>query len=318
MTKREKSRPRKRRSKKQPVTRRNLIRTVGGLCVLIILVVAAGFLAKYLLQQPKPRPQNARVFKKSIHKPLVYEVYPKEKAPSLPPKPAPKPSRIDRLPRVAIILDDMGYDSLLAKRFLSLDAAFTYSVLPHSPLQNKIAKEARAKGFEIMLHLPMEPVEYPVVDPGPGALLTSMPPDELIAQLEKNLAAVPFINGVNNHMGSKMTANSIQLNQIFSILKKRGLFFIDSRTSAESLCGPSARLLQVPFAERSVFLDHVQEPEKIRNQIRRLIRIAVHHGGAIGIGHPHTATYNVLRTMLPELKKKIHLVPASQMVKRIG
>jgi hypothetical protein len=119
-------------------------------------------------------------------------------------------------------------------------------------------------------------------------------------------------------MGSKMTADSTQLHQIFSILKKRGLFFIDSRTSAKSLCGPVARLFRVPFAERSVFLDHVQEPETIRNQIQRLIRIAVHNGGAIGIGHPHTATYNVLRTMLPELKKKIHLVPASQIVKRLG
>ena len=295
---------------------KNLLRALGGLCGLIILVAAAGFIVHTLWQQPKPRPPKIGEVKKSVQKPPVYEVYPKEKSTPPPPKPAPEPHRIDRLPRVAIILDDMGYDGSLAKRFLALDATLTYSVLPYSPLQNKIAKDAHEKGCEVMLHLPMEPVEYPVVDPGPGALLTSMSPDELIAQLEKNLNAVPFISGVNNHMGSKMTTHSTQLYQIFSVLKKKGLFFIDSRTSAESLCGPSARLFQVPFAERAVFLDHIQESEEIRSQIHRLIRIAIQRGGAIGIGHPHPETYNVLRTLLPELKKQVHLAPASRMVDR--
>ncbi|MBU4414329.1 MAG: divergent polysaccharide deacetylase family protein, partial [Proteobacteria bacterium] len=127
--------------------------------------------------------------------------------------------------------------------------------------------------------------------------------------------AIPFIKGVNNHMGSKMTTSSTQMYQIFSILKKRNLFFIDSLTTSESLCKPSARLLQLPFAQRDVFIDHIQDPDFIRKQINLLIRIADKHGEAIGIVHPHIITYNILRELLPELQKKVQLVPASQIVR---
>ena len=169
-----------------------------------------------------------------------------------------------------------------------------------------------------MLHLPMEPMEYPRVDPGPGALLTSMSPDELIAQLTKNLDTLPSARGVNNHMGSKMTTMSNQMYQIFSILKKRNLFFIDSRTTAESLSRPSARLLKIPFAQRDIFLDHVQNADFIRKQLKKLVRIAIRHGTAIGIGHPHPITIDVLQEELPKLKNKVELVPASAVVHVIG
>ena len=124
-----------------------------------------------------------------------------------------------------------------------------------------------------------------------------------------------MFKGVNNHMGSKMTASSTQIYQIFSILKKRNLFFIDRRTTSESLCKPSARLLQLPFAQRDVFIDHFQKTDFIRKQIKLLIRIADKHGEAIGIAHPHIITYNILRELLPELQKKVQLVPASQLVR---
>lgn len=169
-----------------------------------------------------------------------------------------------------------------------------------------------------MLHLPMEPVEYPDVNPGPGTLLTSMTPDQLTRQLEKDLDAVPFIKGVNNHMGSKMTAESSQMYQIFSILKKRGLYFVDSRTTAETICKPSARLFQIPFAQRDVFLDHLVKVEFIRKQLKELVQIAQRNGYAVGIGHPHSLTYQVLREMLPDLQKKIRLVPASEIVHPVG
>ena len=165
-----------------------------------------------------------------------------------------------------------------------------------------------------MLHLPMEPDEFPKVDPGPGALLTSMSPDVLIDQLNKNIDAVPYVKGVNNHMGSKMTRVSTQLYQIFSVLKKRNLFFIDSLTTADSLCKPSARLFRVPFAQRDVFLDHIQKPEFIRNQINLLLKIAESHGEAIGIAHPYEITFDVLYEIIPELQKKAVLVPASEVV----
>jgi len=169
-----------------------------------------------------------------------------------------------------------------------------------------------------MLHLPMEPEEYPKTDPGKGALLTSMTPDQLVRQLMADIRAVPGAKGVNNHMGSKMTAVSSQMYQIFTILKKENLFFVDSRTSGNSLCKPSARLLQVPFAERDVFLDHVVETDAIRKQVRELMEKAERDGSAVGIGHPHGETYQVLREMLPEINRRVRLVPASRLVSPIG
>jgi hypothetical protein len=164
----------------------------------------------------------------------------------------------------------------------------------------------------------MEPVEYPEVNPGPGTLLTSMSADELIFQLDANLNALPNVKGVNNHMGSRLTAESTQLYQIFSVLKQRELYFIDSRTSAESLCEPSARLFQIPFAQRDVFIDHYPTPDFIRKQIKELIRIAKRNGQAVGIMHPHATTFKILRDVLPELQNQVQLVPASKIVRPVG
>jgi polysaccharide deacetylase 2 family uncharacterized protein YibQ len=169
-----------------------------------------------------------------------------------------------------------------------------------------------------MIHMPMEPVEYPQVNPGPGTLLTSMSPDELIAQLDDNLNTLPDVKGINNHMGSRMTAESSQMYQIFSVLKKRGLFFIDSRTTAESLGEPSARLFKVPFAQRDVFIDHHLKADFIRKQINELIRVAKKNGTAVGILHPHLTTFEVLQDMLSDLQSQVQLVPASKVVHPIG
>jgi len=169
-----------------------------------------------------------------------------------------------------------------------------------------------------MLHLPLEPSEYPRVNPGPGVLLSSMSPDALIEQLTKDLDFIPHIRGVNNHMGSEITTISTKMYQIFSILKKRDLFFVDSKTSSDSLCKPSARLLKLPFGERDVFLDHAVDSDSIRKQIRTLLRIAQRQGEAIGIGHPHKTTYQVLREKLPEIKAEVQLVKASSIVEIMG
>lgn len=169
-----------------------------------------------------------------------------------------------------------------------------------------------------MLHLPMEPFEYPKVNPGPDALLVSMTPNELKTQLRKDIAGIPFVKGVNNHMGSRMTSLSSKMYQIFTILKEEDLFFIDSRTAAQSLCKPSARLLQIPFAERNTFLDHFQTPEAVNRQIDSLLRKALKNGSAIGIGHPHKITFEVLKERLPEITSKVKIVHASKLVKTLG
>jgi len=299
-------------SKKAGAFKSNIRKVLAGFFILMILVVGAGFFVNYYILKKQPEK------KEPVSKQPVFEVYPKGDEPSgkIPSKAKKQPA--GSLPKVAIIIDDLGYDNDLAKKYLELDAAFTFSLLPFSPFQKSIAQAAYKKGIETMLHLPMEPEEYPEVSPGPGALLTSMSPDQLISQLNKNLDDIPFIKGVNNHMGSKMTAKDTQMYQVFSVLKKRGLYFVDSRTTAKTLCKPSARLLKVSFAERDIFIDHVQDPEYIRDQINKLIKHAGKYGEAVAIIHPYPETYQVIREMLPSLKKKVNLVPASAIVSEIS
>ena len=312
----------RRKSRKNKLFQSSLAKVLAGVSILVFLVVTAGLLMHFLVTPEKPpKPvspeKSVPATQQTIAKSPTFEIYPSKKIPSL--KKTVKSTTPEKhRPLVAIIIDDLGYDKKIAIKFSKLNAVLTFSILPHSPFQKTIAHLSREKGFDIMLHLPMEPVEYPDVNPGPGTLLTSMTPDQLTRQLEDDLDAVPFIKGVNNHMGSKMTAASSQMYQIFTILKKRGLYFDDSRTTVETLCKPSARLFQIPFAQRDVFLDHVATAEFIRKQLNELVRIAQHNGYAVGIGHPHSLTYQVLREMLPELQKKVRLVPASEIVDLVG
>jgi len=223
----------------------------------------------------------------------------------------PPPPVKDHTPKIAIIIDDIGYDKKIAIALCDLDPNITFSVLPFSPFGKYISEKLYAKGAQLMLHLPMEPVKYPKVDPGPGAILSSMPPDTLLDQLKKDIKDVPYIVGVNNHMGSRLTAHPDQMNQIFTILKKENLFFIDSRTSPKSQCKASARLLRLRFAQRDVFLDNVQDPDYIIGQFGKLIVLAKKHGFAIGIGHPYKSTLEALSKELPRFKNKVKIVRAS-------
>ncbi|MCP4673863.1 MAG: divergent polysaccharide deacetylase family protein [Desulfobacula sp.] len=215
------------------------------------------------------------------------------------------------IPKIVIIIDDIGYDKKIAMALCDLNSNITFSVLPFAPFGKTISKQLHAKGSQLMLHLPMEPFEYPDVNPGPGAILSSMSPDILLDQLKKSINDIPNIVGVNNHMGSRITTNSDQMNQIFSTLKKKDLFFIDSRTAPKSQCKASARLFKLKFAQRDVFLDNFQNQEYITGQFNKLKALAKKHGFAIGIGHPYKATLHTLARELPKLEKKIQIVRAS-------
>ena len=327
--------PVRRKSAKRSKQKPSLLKPLAGVSILALLVLAAVLLADLLIEPvPAVLPKPGKVAKPSVRPdppaPKAaaalpkYEVFPPVEPLPEPPAALPEPvppekgPTVHPRPRIAIIIDDLGYDKRMAKKFISLEAALTFAVLPHSPHQKSIADMAYARGRETMLHLPMEPREYPSVNPGPGTLLSSMSPDELIRQLEENLAAVPHIKGVNNHMGSKLTAGSDQINQVFTILKKRGLFFVDSRTTGSTVCRPAAKLLQVPFAQRDVFIDHFQKPEFIRKQLKELVRIARRNGQAVGIAHPHGLTYRILKEVLPEILNEVDVVPASEIVAKVG
>jgi uncharacterized protein len=310
----------KRRTKKKSSRKADpalqLIKVVGALAILALLVVSAGVLTRHILRKPAtdvpPVVQIPVPPAKQPEKP-TYEIYPPQEPP---PKPLAKLHQLpgDHPPVVAIIIDDIGYDHPLAEKLLALDAPLTFSVLPYGPFSREIAMEARSRGHEIMLHLPMEPKEYPAVKPGPGALLNRMTPDQFIDQLKADILQIPGLRGVNNHMGSSISTSPKRMRQIFTILKKDGLFYIDSRTTAETVARPSAELLHVPFAERDIFIDHVETQRFIRKQLHKLIKRARRQGYAVGIAHPHALTYKVLAELLPELKKSVEMVPASMVV----
>ncbi len=314
----------KRKSKKSVRYKQRLIRSLLGVALLVFLIVAAGWL---LRQQQKARPPAATppaavTQPEKQHLPEkksdVFEIYPKTDVPIRPPLAAPKEIPPGERPKIAIIIDDLGEDRVIAEKFIKLEGALTFSLLPTATYQKKIAGKARQAGVEMMLHLPMEPMEYPAAKPGKGALLMSMTPDELIRQLNRNIDAVPGAKGVNNHMGSKMTAESAQIYQIFSVLKKRNLYFIDSRTTPDTICRPSARLFNLRFAQRDIFIDNIPQPDAIRKQLEKLALVAKSHGEAVGIAHPYPVTYEVLKNMLPKLREKFLLVPASEVVHHTG
>ena len=230
------------------------------------------------------------------------------------PTPTTRPTTPSKMPMLAIIIDDIGFDPHTADALARLDLNLTMAILPATPFAEKTARMLHERGIELMLHLPMEPMEYPEVDPGPGALLSTMEPDELIAALRSNLNRLPYIKGVNNHMGSALTALSPQMHQIFTVLKKRNLFFIDSYTNKNSVCSEAAHLFQLPFARRDIFLDNIQDVSYIRQQLKKLIKRAQTQHIAIGIGHPYPATIHALEEETGNLKQQVKLVPASTVV----
>jgi len=311
-SKKTKTKPSKKTSKKKVSSSRHPISLITVVGLFLAGVLAGGglfLLNAYFAHKPvKPiKPIPIEKFK-----PPKFEIFPTRTIAKKTRK-IPRP-KAGMQPMVSIIIDDMGYDRHLCEKFIRLKAPITCSILPESPYHVEIAKYAHKMGKCIMLHLPMEPIQYPAVNPGPGALLSSMPPDTITRVLKQDLALVPYISGVNNHMGSRLTADSDKMNQVLLILKTKGLFFIDSRTTAKSKARSAARLFKVPFAERDVFLDNVASKDRIKKQLEKLIRIAKKNGTAIGIGHPHKATLDAISEMLPQMKKETRLVYASELV----
>jgi polysaccharide deacetylase 2 family uncharacterized protein YibQ len=319
-TKKKRTPPKKKKTKKKNSQKIQFVKIFIGMLVVIVLVVLAGLLTHYLMLKKHPIDSVAghQPSKPTDSPKLTFEIYPKKDILSTKQKQKPKAPFTGSLPKIAIIIDDIGYDSNMVKQFIRLDIPLTLSILPQSPQKNRIVNLAYAANFDIMLHQPMEPNEYPKINPGPGTLLTNMSPDELILLLNKNLDDIPHVKGVNNHMGSRMTSRSDQMRQILSVLKKRGLFFVDSRTTAQTICKMSAQLLHVPFGERDVFIDHRHQGDFIEKQMQELVRIAQSHGEAIGIAHPHASTYQVLQKLIPQMKKTVTFVPVSELVKPVG
>jgi polysaccharide deacetylase 2 family uncharacterized protein YibQ len=225
----------------------------------------------------------------------------------------PKPSG-DRLPKLAIILDDVGGDDSAVNDIFALPNQITLSILPNHARSSEIAEEAHNRGYEVMLHLPMESEanESPEVH----QLHTGMSTAEVSRILSEMLNAVPHASGVNNHQGSRATTDAKLMEELMPLLHERHLFFIDSRTTAATLAYEVAQTDDVRSGFRNVpFLDDVQQQPAIRQELQRAIHGAKEKGEAIVIGHPHPETLQVLRQMLPQLQAQgIELVHASMLV----
>jgi polysaccharide deacetylase 2 family uncharacterized protein YibQ len=223
---------------------------------------------------------------------------------------------VARIYRAAIIIDDLGNDPGAAKRLLALPYPLTFSVLPDLEHSARTADEAYAHGREVMLHLPMEAVPGAPAQPGPGEIKVGMTRQEVERILEADLGSVPHVAGVNNHMGSRATADAALMSAVMKVLARRRLFFVDSRTTAQSAALDTARRAGVPAFYRSVFLDDTETVDYTLGQLRLFRRDIESQGAAIAIGHPHATTIAALGRFLPQLERDgIELVPASELVR---
>lgn len=199
--------------------------------------------------------------------------------------------------RVALVIDDLGRSLEELDDLHRLGVPITYAVLPFESQTPEVVAALRRRHDEILCHLPMEPRSGG--NPGPGALRAGMSPEQLRQSTLAAIAAVPGAVGVNNHMGSALSADPGSMSTILGVLAERGLYFLDSRTSAQSVGFRVATSLGVPAAERQVFLDDDPHPAAVAAEFQHLLELARTRGGAIAIGHPHAATLATLAAEVP-------------------
>lgn len=217
--------------------------------------------------------------------------------------------------RLAIIVDDLGYDRGAADSLLALGFPLTVSVLPHLPLSTEVAEEAYRRGYQVMLHLPMQS-ENDTAKTEEIELRVGMDQQRVDSALAGMLETVPHAVGVNNHQGSRATADPALMAMLMPELRRRGLFFVDSRTLASTVAYDTAERLGVRAASRKVFLDDSTNREAILGQLELAARDAGRDGSAIAIGHPRPATIAALAEGLPRLEARgIRLVFVSDVVK---
>ncbi|WP_426414999.1 divergent polysaccharide deacetylase family protein [Aestuariirhabdus sp. LZHN29] len=225
-----------------------------------------------------------------------------------------RPALIQTLaPQLVIIIDDIGNNRAQGERSAHLPGPLSLAVLPFTPHSTHLATLGHKTGKEIMLHVPMENHQH--LPLGPGALTLSMDRAGFTEQLLASINSVPHVRGVNNHMGSLMTEQTQQMEWTMAVLQTRGLFFVDSRTSADTVGASTAQARGVPHLSRQVFLDHDRDPEAIAAAFNKGIRIARQTGIAILIGHPYPETLDLLERRLPLLEAEgIVLVSAGQLL----
>lgn len=232
----------------------------------------------------------------------------------VPPLPAAPPGPAGR-GRIAIVIDDIGPAFEDSERALRLPAPITMSVLPYAKHAAELAAEARQRGHEILVHMPMQPIGH--ADPGPNALLTGLSQAEFARRLHWNLTRFDGYVGVNNHMGSRLTTDPALMRIVLQALRERGVFYLDSRTIAGSVGLPLAKQLGEPALGRNVFLDNEMTPAAVRRQLSVTETYAERHGSVIAIGHPHPVTVEALEQWVEEARRRgFTLAPITALLPR--
>lgn len=216
--------------------------------------------------------------------------------------------------KIAIVIDDWGYNLNNLKAISQIRYPLTAAILPNLSYSRKVAEELNNLGLEIILHLPLEPHEKYRLEK--NTILTSFDADTIKNIIDKDLSSVAYAKGVSNHMGSLATEDNRTMEIIFTALRKKNLYFLDSLVSSDSICCQLASQMQLGCVKRDIFLDNESDPLYIRKQIDKLKNKAQAKGAAIGIGHDRKATLKVLKEALPELEKEgFKIVYVSQLLK---
>lgn len=235
-------------------------------------------------------------------------------APHTPSRPFPQTAYAG--PKLAIVIDDMGQDLKKLDEILRLNADITVAVLPNLAHSVETADRAYSKGLDVLVHMPMEPKDSDAHDPGDGVVRGAMSAGEIKAVMELNIMSVPHAIGLNNHMGSRFTEDEAGMRAVLGVVKNRNMFFLDSKTSANSVGARLAKEMGLKNAERDVFLDNERDVEYIKARFKEAAAIAAKKGKAIAIGHPYPETLEALRQAMPELSKKgVKVVSVSELVR---
>ena len=224
------------------------------------------------------------------------------------------PLPVDR-PMIAVVIDDLGPGKARVDRAISLPAPLTLAFLPYAGGLPEMTRRARGRGHELLVHMPMQPDDADE-DPGPNALFGAQDFPDLQRRIEWNLARFDGYVGVNNHMGSRFTRDPSAMGAVLAELNRRGLMFLDSRTSGRSVGGTMAQALGMPFARRDVFLDADGPASDVAANLAEVERVARRQGFAVAIGHPFEVTLDTLATWLKDLEARgFALVPVSAIAK---
>ena len=218
---------------------------------------------------------------------------------ALPEKPIPEVKGM-----IGIVIDDFGYrNDEISEGFLDLDANLTYAIIPGHRYSTSFGEKAVDAGYEVIVHMPMENTgkTYGEED---FVLMTKMDNETIIRRLNNALKEIPTAIGMNNHQGSKASADQSVMSNVAKVMKENGLFFLDSRTTVETIGETTMEVFGVPTARRNVFLDNEDDEQKIERQLMKLVKRSEELGAAIGIGHVKPKTLNVLSDQIPKLMKK--------------